>query len=59
MRLGEKSGKRPPHPWIKNLTVADDATREAMAIVPELYRGWPQATRTDKAKELCGNAMVT
>ena len=60
---------------IKNLTVVDDATHEAVAIVPEraiggqsltrildrlvLRRGLPQAIRTDNGKEFCGRAMLT
>jgi len=60
---------------IKNLTVVDDATHEAVAIVPEramsgqlltraldrlaLQRGLPQAIRTDNGKEFCGRAMLT
>lgn len=59
---------------IKNLTVVDDATHEAVAIVPEraiggylltrildgiaLQRGLPQAIRTDNGKEFCGKAML-
>nr|WP_224787018.1 IS3 family transposase [Pandoraea sputorum] len=58
---------------IKNLTVVDDATHEAMAIVPEraidglaltrildrvaLHRGLPQAIRTENGKEFYGRAM--
>lgn len=60
---------------IKNLTVVDDATHEAVAIVPEraigggaltrildrlaVQRGLPQAIRTDNGKEFCGRAMLT
>ena len=60
---------------IKNLTVVDDATHEAVAIVPERaigghaltrildrvgrQRGLPQAIRTDNGKEFCGRAMLT
>lgn len=60
---------------IKNLTVVDDATHEAVAIVPEraigglaltrildrvaLHRGLPQAIRTDNGKEFCGRAMLS
>ncbi|ODU12180.1 MAG: transposase [Thiobacillus sp. SCN 64-35] len=60
---------------IKNLTMVDDATHEAVAIVPEraiggqsltrildrlaLHRGLPQAVRTDNGKEFCGHAMLT
>ena len=59
---------------IKNLTVVDDATHEAVAIVPEraigghsltrildgiaCHRGLPQAIRTDNGKEFCGHAML-
>jgi transposase InsO family protein len=60
---------------IKCLTVVDDATHEAVAIVPEraigghaltrildrlaVERGLPQAIRTDNGKEFCGKAMLT
>ena len=60
---------------IKCLTVVDDATHEALAIVPEraigghaltrildrlaVRRGLPQAIRTDNGKEFCGRAMLT
>ena len=60
---------------IKNLTVVDDATHEAVAIVPEraiggvsltrmldqlaCRRGLPKAIRTDNGKEFCGRAMLT
>lgn len=60
---------------IKCLTVVDDATHEAVAIVPEraigghaltrildrlaLERGLPQAIRTDNGKEFCGRVMLT
>lgn len=60
---------------IKCLAVVDDATHEAVAIVPEraisgyaltrildrlaLHRGLPQAIRTDNGKEFCGRAMLT
>ena len=60
---------------IKNLTVVDDATHEAVAIVPErtiggraltrildhlaLQRGLPSAIRTDNGKEFCGHAMLS
>jgi len=60
---------------IKNLTVVDDATHEAVAIVPERaiggqsltrildgiahHRRLPQAIRTDNSKEFCGQAMLT
>ncbi len=59
---------------IKSLTVVDDATHEAVAIVPEraisgqsltrildglaVQRGLPKAIRTDKGKEFCGRAIV-
>lgn len=59
---------------IKNLTVVDDATHEAVAIVPEraigghaltrildrlaILRGLPKAIRTDNGKEFCGRAML-
>jgi transposase InsO family protein len=59
---------------IKCLTVVDDATHEAVAIVPEraiggqpltrildylaIHRGLPQAIRTDNGKEFCGRAML-
>ena len=60
---------------IKCLTVVDDATHEAVAVVPEraigghaltrildrvaVKRGLPQAIRTDNGKEFCGRAMLT
>lgn len=60
---------------IKNLTIVDDATHEAVAIVPERAisgqhlvrileqigktRGLPKAIRTDNGKEFCGRAMLT
>jgi transposase InsO family protein len=60
---------------IKSLTVVDDATHEAVAIVPEramggqqlvrildrlaVTRGLPKAIRTDNGKEFCGRAMLT
>ena len=60
---------------IKNLTVVNDATHEAVAIVPERAmggqqlthvldqlaqtRGLPKATRTDNGKEFCSRAMLT
>jgi len=60
---------------IKCLTVVDDATHEAVTIVPEraisgqvltrildrlaLTRGLPKAIRTDNGKEFCGRAMLT
>jgi putative transposase len=59
---------------IKNLTIVDDATHEAVAIIPERAisgqiltrildglaqtRGLPQAIRTDNGKEFCGRAML-
>ncbi len=60
---------------IKNLTVVNDATHEAVAIVPEralggnqlvrileqlsTTRGLPKAIRTDNGKEFCSRAMLT
>ncbi|MFC3534082.1 IS3 family transposase [Vogesella facilis] len=60
---------------IKSLTVVDDATHEAVAIVPERAmsglhltrildqlaqtRGLPKAIRTDNGKEFCSHAMLT
>ncbi len=60
---------------IKCLTVVDDATHEAVAVVPEraigghaltrildrlaVQRSLPQAIRTDNGKEFCGRAMLT
>ena len=60
---------------IKSLTVVDDATHEAVAIVPEralggnqlvrilehlaYTRGLPKAIRTDNGKEFCSRAMLT
>jgi len=60
---------------IKCLTIVDDATHEAVAIVPEraigghmltrildhlaMQRGFPRAIRTDNGKEFCGRAMLT
>jgi putative transposase len=60
---------------IKCLTVVDDATHEAVAIVPERAiggemlvrimdrlcreRGYPQVIRTDNGKEFCGRAMLS
>ena len=59
---------------IKSLTVVDDATHEAVAIVPERAlgghqlvrileqlastRGLPKAIRTDNGKEFCSRAML-
>jgi len=60
---------------IKSLTVVDDATHEAVAIVPEralgghqlvrilehlaITRGLPNAIRTDNGKEFCSRALLT
>jgi transposase InsO family protein len=60
---------------IKNLAVVDDATHEAVAVVPEhsisghqlvrileqicARRGYPKVIRTDNGKEFCGLAMLT
>lgn len=60
---------------IKCLTIIDDATHEAVAIVPEraiggvhltrildqlaTTRGLPRVIRTDNGKEFCGRAMLT
>jgi len=60
---------------IKNRTVVDDATHEAVAIVPEralggnqhvrileqlsTTRSLPKAIRTDNGKEFCSRAMMT
>ncbi len=60
---------------IKCLTVVDDATHEAVAVVPEraiggqtvtpildrlaVHRKLPQSIRTDNGKEFCGKAMLT
>ena len=59
---------------IKCLTVVDDATHEAVAVVPEraiggemltrildrlgFERGLPRMIRTDNGKEFCGRAML-
>lgn len=59
---------------IKCLTVVDDATHEAVALIPERaigghaltrmldqvarQRGLPKAIRTDNGKEFCGRAML-
>lgn len=59
---------------IKSLSVVDDATHEAVAIVPEralsgqhlvrildqlaCTRGLPQAIRTDNGREFCGRTML-
>lgn len=60
---------------IKNLAVVDDATHEAVAVVPEhsisghqlvrileqicAHRGYPKVVRTDNGKEFCSRAMLT
>lgn len=60
---------------LKCLTIVDDATHEAVAIVPEraigghaltrildrlsVQRGLPRAIRTDNGKEFCGRAMLS
>jgi transposase InsO family protein len=60
---------------IKCLTVVDDATHEAVAVLPEraigghsltrfldrmaVQRGLPKAIRTDNGKEFCSRAMLT
>lgn len=60
---------------IKCLTIVDDATHEAVAIMPEraissqqvtrildrlaVTRGVPRVLRTDYGKEFCGRAMLT
>jgi transposase InsO family protein len=60
---------------IKCLTIVDDATHKAVAVVPEraigglavtrtldrlaATRGLPQVIRTDNGKEFCGRAMLT
>lgn len=60
---------------IKNLTVVDDATHEAVAVISERAmggqqlvrildqlaktRGLPKAIRTDNGKEFCSRAMLT
>ena len=60
---------------VKCLTIVDDATTEAVAIVPAralggrpvtrtldrlaLVRGLPRVLRTDNAQEFCGRAMLT
>ena len=60
---------------IKCLTIVDDATHEAVAVVPEraigglaltrildqlsVKRGLPRVIRTDNGKEFCGRAMLT
>jgi transposase InsO family protein len=60
---------------IKCLTIVDDATHEAVAVVPEraingrtltrildrlaIQRGLPKAIRTDNGKEFCGRTMLS
>ncbi len=60
---------------LKCLTIVDDATSEAVAVVPAralgglpvtrvldqlaVTRGLPQVLRTDNGKEFCGRAMLT
>jgi transposase InsO family protein len=60
---------------INNLAVVDDATHEAVAVVPEhnisgrklvrileqicTHRGYPKVPRTDNGKEFCSRAMLT
>jgi putative transposase len=60
---------------IKSLTEVDDATHEAVTIVPERAlggtqlvrileqlastRGMPKAIRTDNGKEICSRAMLS
>ena len=60
---------------IKNLTVVDDATHEAVLVTPEraigglaltrilealaIRRGLPKVIRTDNGKEFCSRAMLT
>lgn len=60
---------------LKSLTIVDDATHEAVAIVPERAiggnqlvrileqlgrtRGLPKAIRTDNGREFCSRAMLT
>ncbi|MGC3965182.1 MAG: IS3 family transposase [Rhodocyclaceae bacterium] len=60
---------------IKCLTIVDDATHEAIAIIPEraiggdpltrmldrlaTQRGLPRVIRTDNGKEFCGRAMLS
>lgn len=60
---------------LKCLTIVDDATHEAVAIVPDTamsgayvtrvldrlrtQRGLPEIIRTDNGKEFCGRAMLT
>lgn len=60
---------------LKNLVIVDDATHEAVAIVPAhnisglqvvrmlerigTYRDLPKTIRTDNGKEFCGKAMLT
>jgi len=60
---------------IKSLTVVDDATHEAIAVIPAhnisgrqlvrmledicSRRGYPKIVRTDNGKEFCGRAILT
>lgn len=60
---------------LKCLTIVDDATHEAVAVIPEraiggllltrlldtlaVHRGLPRAIRTDNGKEFCSRAMLT
>lgn len=60
---------------VKCLTIVDDATHEAVAVIPEraisgemltrlldrigVTRGLPLVIRTDNGKEFCGRAMLT
>jgi hypothetical protein len=59
---------------LKCLTIVDDATTEAVAVVPAralgasgdarpralaITRGLPQVLRTDNGLEFCGRAMLT
>jgi putative transposase len=60
---------------IKCLAIVDDATHEAVAVIPEhnisgqhvvrvldqicVQRGHPKVLRTDNGKEFCGRAMLT
>ena len=69
------STERPMDAVVKCLTIVDDATTEAVAIVPAralggrpvtraldrlaLVRGLPRVLRTDNAQEFCGRAMLT
>ena len=74
-RLYAEAGLQVKKRSIKSLTVVDDATHEAVAIVPERAlggnqlvrileqlartRGLPKAIRTDNGKEFCSRAMLT